>query len=83
MNLTISKQKIVDISSITFEAMKKWSDISPSRSIMIGNKRSDMQFGRNAGMYTVFVATTNPEVPFPHPDIDMRFNSLPELAKAL
>ena len=68
---------------MAFEAMKKWSDISPSRSIMIGNKRSDMQFGRNAGMYTVFVATTNPEVPFPHPDIDMRFNSLPELAKAL
>ncbi len=53
------------------------------RSIMIGNKPSDMRFGRNAGMYTVFAATTHPDTPFPHPDIDLRFNSLAEFAKAL
>ena len=54
-----------------------------SRSIMVGNKPSDMLFGRNAGMYTVFVATTHPDTAFPHPDIDLRFNSLPDFVKAL
>jgi pyoverdine/dityrosine biosynthesis protein Dit1 len=42
-----------------------------------------MGFGKNAGMYTVFVATTNPELPFPHPDIDLRFGSLQDFVKAL
>ncbi len=57
--------------------------IDLNRSIMIGNKPSDMLFGRNAGMYTVFAATTHPETPFPNPDIDLRFASLAEFAKAL
>jgi hypothetical protein len=34
-------------------------------------------------MYTVFIATTNPETPFPHPDIDLRFDLLEDFAKAL
>jgi D-glycero-alpha-D-manno-heptose 1-phosphate guanylyltransferase len=34
-------------------------------------------------MYTVFVKTTNPGQPFPHPDIDMIFNSLIDFANAL
>jgi D-glycero-alpha-D-manno-heptose 1-phosphate guanylyltransferase len=53
------------------------------RSVMIGNKPSDMLFGRNAGMHTVFIASTHPETAFPHPDIDLRFNSLAEFVKAL
>jgi D-glycero-alpha-D-manno-heptose 1-phosphate guanylyltransferase len=54
-----------------------------SRSIMVGNNLSDMQFGRNAGMYTVFVKTTNPAVKLPHPDIDLIFDTLADFAKAL
>jgi histidinol phosphatase-like enzyme len=50
---------------------------------MVGNKLSDMQFGRNAGMHTVFVATTNPEIDCPHPLIDLRFNHLFDFAQAL
>ena len=57
--------------------------IDLSKSLVLGNKLSDMRFGRHAGIYTVFIASTNPETPFPHPDIDLRFNSLPEFAKAL
>ena len=68
---------------MAFTAQKDLGDLDLSRSIMLGNKPSDMKFGRNAGMYTVFIATTNPEQPFPHPDIDLRFNSLAEFAKAL
>lgn len=68
---------------MALQAKKDFPTIDFSKSIMIGNKPTDMLFGRNAGMHTVFLATTNPEVPFPHPDIDFRFNSLIEFAKAL
>ena len=58
-------------------------DIDFSRSIMVGNNLSDMEFGRNAGMYTVFLSTTSEAPGLPHPDIDMVFNSLYNFAKAL
>lgn len=57
--------------------------IDPHRSVMVGNNLSDMEFGRNAGMYTVFVRTTSPDQSFPHPAIDQVFDSLPDFAKAL
>jgi histidinol phosphatase-like enzyme len=50
---------------------------------MVGNRLSDMGFARNAGMHSVFLATTHPEIEFPHPNIDFRFNSLIEFANAL
>ena len=65
------------------QAKKDFPDIDLSKSIMVGNNLSDMAFGRKAGMFTVFLATTNPEIPFPHPDIDFRFNLLDQFAKAL
>jgi D-glycero-alpha-D-manno-heptose 1-phosphate guanylyltransferase len=68
---------------MAFKAKADLPAIDLSKSIMVGNKMSDMQFGKNAGMYTVYVATTNPEAPFPHPDVDLRFNSLNDFVKAL
>jgi D-glycero-D-manno-heptose 1,7-bisphosphate phosphatase len=64
-------------------AKQDFPDIDLSRSIMVGNNISDMEFGRNAGMYTVFLTTTNPEQALPHPSIDMAFSSLYEFAKHL
>ena len=68
---------------MALQAKKDFPQIDFSRSIMAGNKLSDMQFGRNAGMHTVFIASTNPETPFPHELIDARFNSLLEFAEVL
>jgi D-glycero-alpha-D-manno-heptose 1-phosphate guanylyltransferase len=68
---------------MAFRAKADFPSIDFSRSIMVGNHHSDMLFGKNAGMYTVFIASTNPETPFPHPDIDLRFDSLTDFAKAL
>lgn len=68
---------------MAFLAKADFPDIDFSKTIMVGNKPSDMRFGRNAGMFTVFVATTNPQEPFPHADIDLRFNSLAHFAEAL
>jgi hypothetical protein len=42
-----------------------------------------MRFGRAAGMYTVFVKTTNPDHPLPHPDVDLSFATLSSFAAAL
>ncbi len=68
---------------MAFQAKKDFPEIDLSKSIIAGNKPSDMQFGKNAGIYTVFIATTNPDSPFPHPDIDLKFASLYEFARAL
>ncbi len=68
---------------MAFRAQSDIPGINLEKSLMIGNKPSDMLFGRNAGIYTVFVATTNPDMAFPHPDIDLRFDSLAHFAKAL
>ena len=66
-----------------FQAKTDFPEIDLSKAIIAGNKPSDMQFGKNAGVYTVYIATTHPETPFPHPDIDLRFPSLPDFTKAL
>ncbi len=68
---------------MALQAKHEFPNIDLSKSIMVGNKLSDMEFGRNAGMTTIFVATTHPETAFPHDYIDYRLNSLFEFAKAL
>lgn len=66
-----------------FQAQAKFPEILPGQSVMVGNNISDMEFGRNSGMHTVFVKTTQPGVIIPHPAIDRLYNSLPDFAKAL
>lgn len=66
---------------MALQAKADFAEIDFAKSIMVGNKPSDMLFGRNAGTKTVFLATTNPETAFPHPAIDFRFNSLLEFAE--
>jgi histidinol-phosphate phosphatase family protein len=68
---------------MAFLAQADFPDIDFAKCIMVGNKLSDMRFGRNAGMATVFVATTNPDEPFPHADIDLRFDTLAHFAESL
>jgi histidinol-phosphate phosphatase family protein len=68
---------------MAFQAKEKFPHIDFSKSIMVGNRISDMEFGRNAGLYTVFVATTHPETSFPDPRIDYRYNDLLEFANSL
>ncbi len=67
---------------MAFQAKQDYPEIDFSKSIMVGNRMSDMHFGRNAGMHTVFVATTHPEVPFPNPQTDLRFADLFAFASA-
>lgn len=66
---------------MAFQAKNLFPEIQFDKSIMVGNRMSDMLFGRNAGMYTVFLATTHPETNFPDPTIDYRFQHLLDFAK--
>jgi len=68
---------------MALKALKDFPDIDLSKTIMVGNKPSDMRFGRAAGVYTVFLTTTNPDQSFPHPEIDLLFANLLEFAQAL
>ena len=40
-------------------AKRDFSEIDPARSIMVGDSQSDIDFGRMAGMYTVFIGGEN------------------------
>lgn len=68
---------------MALQAFADFPGVDPEKCMMVGNKPSDMRFGRSAGMHTVFVTTTNPHEPFPHPDVDFRFKNLLHFAKAL
>jgi D-glycero-D-manno-heptose 1,7-bisphosphate phosphatase len=68
---------------MAYQAKKDFPGIDFRRSVMVGNNLSDMEFGRNAGMYTVYLRTTAPDQSLPHELIDLSFNSLYDFAKAL
>ncbi len=68
---------------MAFQAKEDYADIDLSKSLIVGNRISDMGFGRNAGINTVFVATTHPDTPFPDPLIDLRFPDLLAFANAI
>ena len=69
---------------MAFQAKADFPAIDFKKSIMVGNKLSDMQFGKSAGIdTTVFLSTTNPETPFPHPLIDERYESLQQFAETV
>ena len=65
------------------QAINDFPEIDLSRSLIVGNRISDMSFGRNAGIHTVFVETTHPEQTDPEAKIDLRFSDLLAFAKAL
>ena len=68
---------------MALQAQADFPAIDFSKSVMVGNKLSDMQFGRNAGMHTIYMQTTHPDQPLPHPAIDLAYKGLLNFAGAL
>jgi D-glycero-alpha-D-manno-heptose 1-phosphate guanylyltransferase len=68
---------------MAFAAKRDFPQIDMNKAVMVGNNPSDMQMGRNAGLYTVYLTTTNPPYPLPHPEVDWQFETLEQFAKAL
>jgi histidinol-phosphate phosphatase family protein len=63
------------------QAKKDFPEIDFSKSIMAGDTLSDMEFGRNAGMRTVFINTNEESV---HSELfDLEFPNLSLFANAL
>ena len=58
------------------KAVKDLPAINLHKAIMIGNTSSDMQFGRNLGVKTIFLPTTRPEVDLKDERIDAVYPSL-------
>ncbi len=68
---------------MAFQAVREFPEIDLKKSIMIGNNVSDMLFGKNAGMKTVFLQTTKSDLDLPHNDIDLHFSNLEEFTSTL
>lgn len=62
------------------QAAKDFPDINLTKAVMVGNTLSDMEFGRNLGIKTIFLTTTRPEVDTSDERIDAVYPSLIALA---
>lgn len=64
---------------MAIQAQKDFPEIDFTKSIIVGDSLSDMEFGRNAGMKTVFISEEKKK----DERIDMQFSSLIEFAHNL
>jgi histidinol-phosphate phosphatase family protein len=64
---------------MALQAKKDHPHIDFKKSIIVGDSMSDMEFGRTAGMTTVFIGAEKVS----DPRIDLQFNSLAEFIHAL
>lgn len=63
---------------MAYFAKNDFPDIDLTKSIMVGDMSSDIEFGKNAGMKTVFIGNENPNI-----TPDDRFDSLYDFAKTI
>jgi len=60
---------------MALKAQKDFPDIEFSKSLMVGDSKGDIKFGKNAGMITVFINSDKLDTDF---DADFAFESLGE-----
>ena len=68
---------------MALKAKKDFVEIDFSKSIMVGDTGSDMRFGKNTGMKTVFVGDDSKITEDEKAYVDFRFESLLEFANSL
>ncbi|MFN7014647.1 MAG: D-glycero-alpha-D-manno-heptose-1,7-bisphosphate 7-phosphatase [Bacteroidia bacterium] len=61
---------------MALQAQNDFPEIDFSKSVMVGDSLSDMEFGRKLGMYTVFIAEDKRRANKYHDLIDAHFTSL-------
>ncbi|MBX3254042.1 MAG: HAD-IIIA family hydrolase [Chitinophagaceae bacterium] len=66
-----------------WKAKKDFPGIEFSKSVMIGNTMGDMEFGRNIGAYTVFIATNRTPPELPDRFTDAVYSSLIKVAEEM
>lgn len=68
---------------MAFQAQHDFPEIDFSASVMVGNSKSDIEFGRKLGMYTVLVGPKYPQDDKIYKNIDAYFSNLHEFALSL
>ncbi len=66
---------------MALQAKKDFPEIDFRLSMMVGDSKTDLQFGKRLNMQTVFIGDAHPEIEAGSKLADYRFNSLHELAK--
>ena len=67
---------------MAIQAREDFPEIDFKNSVIVGNSLSDMEFGKRAGMHTVFLTTKHEAYPLPHDLIDEQFSSLIDWANS-
>lgn len=68
---------------MAFQAVHDFPDIDFSSSVMVGNSKSDIEFGRKLGMFTVLVGQKYPQDNEIYKNINAYFSNLYEFALSL
>jgi len=68
---------------MALQAKQDFEKIDFTKSVMVGNNISDMEFGKNIGAKTILLLTTMPAVPDILTYITASYNSLNQFAKTL
>jgi histidinol-phosphate phosphatase family protein len=68
---------------MAFQAQRDFPDINFSRSVMVGNSKSDMEFGNKLDMYTVLVGNKYPKEDKIYKQVDAYFENLYKFAEYL
>jgi histidinol-phosphate phosphatase family protein len=68
---------------MAFQALRDFPDLDFSKSIMVGNSASDMDFGNKLGMYTVLVGDKYPQGHKIYGNIDAYYENLYKFAEDL
>lgn len=64
---------------MALQAKEDFPEVDFQKSLMIGDSKSDMQFGKSLGMKTIYIS----QVPEEDPQIDFHFQSLAAVAEFL
>ncbi|MFM7839882.1 MAG: D-glycero-alpha-D-manno-heptose-1,7-bisphosphate 7-phosphatase [Chitinophagaceae bacterium] len=67
---------------MALQAKHDFPEIDFSKTIMVGNTRSDMEFGRTIGAYTVYIHNREDKIPAAN-SIDAEYDGLLSMAMAL
>ncbi len=66
------------------QVKEEFPEVDFSKTVMIGNTISDMEFGRNVGVaINIFLPSTHPHIGVKHPMVDLVFPDLLSVSKAL
>jgi histidinol-phosphate phosphatase family protein len=68
---------------MALQARKDFPEIEFGKSVMVGDSKTDLQFGKRVGMKTVFIGNAHPEILSGSILADLRLDTLSDLADYL